>query len=349
MTEAYKEKCGSRELREDHRACSVYDCSGHSQFDSGTEHLCAAATENKRSKDHWEKNHRRYFRIADITIQLESDLPFRAKTLDPKFKSFEVNCPGEDNVVLQHRFSIPDIKIQNLGKELYRKTPWQIHKKGDSWIYLGISPAERNKSLHRVAVFNRDYTRADFYNNGKEYFLKGGLHSLSLLPTDQILMAHLLADREGCFLHACGIKWKGKGFLFAGHSEAGKSTMARMFQQEGNKAEILCDDRIIARKTKKYFKIYGTWSHGDVPEVSNASAPLKAILFLEKAKENRLIPIKEKKEIVKRSIAVLIKPFLTKDWWEKTLSVIDKIADEVPCYILRFNKSGKVVKLLEGL
>ena len=130
-----------------------------------------------------------------------------------------------------------------------------------------------------------------------------------------------------------------------------------------DKAEILCDDRIIVRKpsTKNRapktedrtphtgFRIYGTWSHGEVPDVSPNSAPLKAILFLEKAKENRLIPISDKKETTRRLLECLIKPFVTADWWEKTLSLVDKVVEEVPCYVLRFDKSGRVVGLLEKL
>jgi hypothetical protein len=142
------------------------------------------------------------------------------------------------------------------------------------------------------------------------------------------------------------VNLEGKGLLFVGHSEAGKSTMAMMLK---GKAEILCDDRMIIRKQPEGFKIYGTWSHGDVPEISANSAPLRAIMFLEKADANRIIPLGDKKEITKRLLSCLIKPFVTTDWWEKTLALIEKISAQVPCYLLRFDKSGKVVDVLKGL
>jgi hypothetical protein len=34
-------------------------------------------------------------------------------------------------------------------------------------------------------------------------------------------------------------------------------------------------------------------------------------------------------------------------WWNKTLDLVSEIVREVPCYELIFDKSGKVVKLLE--
>jgi len=146
-------------------------------------------------------------------------------------------------------------------------------------------------------------------------------------------------------LHSSGVILNGNGLLFAGHSGAGKSTMAIMLK---GKAEILCDDRMIVRQQAAGFRIYGTWSHGDVPDVSSSSAPLRGIFFLEKAKENQIVTLTDKTKIVQRLLGFLIRPFVTADWWEKTLVLIDAVSREVPCYVLRFDKTGKVVRLLEN-
>ncbi|MCX5706134.1 MAG: hypothetical protein NTW13_00410 [Candidatus Omnitrophica bacterium] len=324
------------------------------------------ARENRKLKEEWQKNHRRYFKIADITIQVESDLLINEQTFHSKFKQFEVNGPGADNIFIWHHFSLVGSYDKDLGKEVYRKPPWAIYKNNGFWIYLGISPAKDDKSLHRVVTFNSKHTRAEIFNDKvrERTFLKGDLHSLTMFPSDQILLARVLADKEGCYLHSCGVNFNGKGLLFVGHSEAGKSTMASLLK---GKAEILCDDRIIVRKTKTTnysatlrtafdcrkpqteFRIYGTWSHGDVPDVSSNSAPLKAVMFLKKAEENMIIPIIDKKEIIKRLLPCLIKPFVTADWWEKTLALIEKLAKQVPCYVLEFDKTGAVVDILRKL
>jgi hypothetical protein len=309
---------------------------------------CVMSEENhtRKFKKDWLKNHRRYFKIADITIQIDSDLAITKNTFHSKFKYFQVSGRGKDTILIWHHFSLPDLTGQDLGRELYRKPPWAIYKNNGSWLYLGISPLLKDKSLHRAVIFNSSHTCASIYNCKKEIFLKGNLHSLTMFPSDQILIARILADREGFYLHSCGINFKGQGFLFAGHSEAGKSTMARMLR---GKAQILCDDRIIIRKKPKGFKIYGTWSHGDVPDISANAAPLKAILFLQKAKTNKITIINNKKEITKRLLPCLIKPFVTVDWWEKTLLVVEKVIDTVPCYVLEFDKSGKVIEILKQL
>jgi len=129
-----------------------------------------------------------------------------------------------------------------------------------------------------------------------------------------------------------------------GHSEAGKSTMVKMLK---DKAEILCDDRVIIRQWPKGFRIHGTWSHGEVPTVSSGSAPLKAIFFLKKAKKNRMVPINDKKDVVNNILACLVRSLKTRDWWEKILNLVEKVVQDVPCYWLEFDKSGRVVELLE--
>ena len=80
--------------------------------------------------------------------------------------------------------------------------------------------------------------------------------------------------------------------------------------------------------------------------MSPASAPLKAICFLEQADENTLTPLTDPKEIRRRLLACVIKPFVSADWWNKTLDLIEQIAGEVPCYIMRFDKSGAIVEEL---
>jgi len=288
--------------------------------------------------------YRRYYRCADITIQVESDLPITNSTFHPKFKLFEVDGPGEDTIYLRHHFSLPEIDDWDLGEEIYRKPPWAIYKKENSWIYLGISTIAENKNLRRVVIFSRDHTKAVIYNPRGTVFNRSNLNSLTLFPTDQILLAQVLADRSGCYLHSAGVVFKRNGFLFVGHSEAGKSTIVAMLK---DRAAILCDDRMILRRWKDGFKIHGTWSHGDIPDVSANEAPLTAIMFLEQANENHLIPLDEKRDVIKKLLACLVRPLVTADWWEKMLTLVEKIVQEIPCYTLQFDKRGEVVNLLE--
>jgi hypothetical protein len=176
-------------------------------------------------------------------------------------------------------------------------------------------------------------------------FRNGVFHSLTGMPTDQIFLVPALADREGCFLHAAGAIMNGKGLVFAGQAGAGKSTTVKMLR---SRSEILCDDRIVIRRDRRGFRVYGTWDHGEVPLVSPSNAPLRAIFFLQQAKENRIVPLVDPQIILSKLLARIVKPTAIENWWDKILPLVEAMIREVPCYDLQFDLSGQVVPLLEG-
>jgi len=400
----WRENCGSCEKRADCRWCAVYAYLETGRYSARIPYLCAVADEARAFKTEWQAKHRRYFRIAGITVRVESDVDFDALKFKDEFASFAVDAPGDDNVTLRHYFELPDLKGKDLGEELYRKAPWAISRKGDTWFYRGISPnhvvgagssrptveGEETAPLHRVAVFNPDHTHGTIYSLPRDLELvrENGWHSLSLFPTDQIWLAPLLADRNAVLLHSAAAIVNGQGLVFVGHSEAGKSTTMELlkaarvgaFNQTPPQVEILCDDRNVIRKwdsrsviaseakqsptrdseiasshksllamTGGDWRVHGTWSHGTTADVSSASAPLRAILFLQQSQYNEIVPLTDRKEIWRRLLATLIRPMVTAEWWQKELDVLAQIVQEVPCYTMRFDKSGKIVSELVKL
>ncbi|HOX86429.1 MAG TPA: hypothetical protein PKW76_08680 [bacterium] len=294
----------------------------------------------------------RCYRIGGITLQIHSDLPLTDTTFSDKLELFGVDEPGDDAVTLYHHFELPAQVEPVEGIERYRKPPWAIYQTAQGYLYLGISPNGSTKRLWKVAVFNADHSVGHIYHPDGAGWSTGGNTALTSFPSDQILIAQLLADRRGCYLHSAGAILNGAGFLFVGHSEAGKSTTTQMLIDAGERGdlevEILCDDRNIVRRFDDGWQVYGSWSHGDIPLVSATSAPLRAICFLEQAAENRLIPLIDRRQISSRLLACVIRPFVTAAWWDKTLDVVAKLAAESKFYVMRFDKSGKIVDELNS-
>jgi len=65
----------------------------------------------------------RYYRIADVVIKVESDLPITDRTFLPRFKLFEVDGPGVDTI--RHHFADPPLAPHEYGKEIYRQLEHQ--------------------------------------------------------------------------------------------------------------------------------------------------------------------------------------------------------------------------------
>jgi len=275
----WRENCGSCDKRTDCRWCAVYARLETGRYDAPIQYLCAVAEQAQSFKEEWRKKHRRYFRVAGITVCVESEFSFEDIRFKPEFETFAVDGPGDDNVTLTHHFELPDLGGRDLGEELYRKAPWAISRKNGTWFYRGISPDPDDPTLHRVAVFTCDHSRGTIYSLPRqaESIRADGWHSLSLFATDQIWIGPLLADRTAVLVHSAAAVVNGQGLVFVGHSDAGKSTTMEMIlaasrggggtvRQEGPSlhAEILCDDRNIIRK----------WPHSVIAsETSQSSTP----------------------------------------------------------------------------
>jgi MoaA/NifB/PqqE/SkfB family radical SAM enzyme len=342
-SQKYYKECGRCLSRRDCYWCPVYGYLENRDFNAKVKYLCRVAKENLKFQRAWRVNNRRYYKIADMTIQLDADMPIKDNTFLPVFKKFETRKPGRDILYIQHHFCLPPIE-RDLGRGLYKRPPWAIYQKDNAWIYLRMNFMKIPEGIEVAAVFNNSYTKAVIYSADAKRFLKGNVSSLTLLTTDQVILAQTLAARSGFYIHACGVKLNKKGLLFVGNSGAGKSTVACMLKKS---AEILCDDRIIVRKKQSGFRIYGTWCHGTVPEVSNNSAYLRTVFFIHKAKEDRIEPIKDKKGVAKMFLACLIKPLGTALWWNKVIPLIDNMIATVPCYTLHFRKESDILSIIK--
>jgi hypothetical protein len=249
---------------------------------------------------------------------------------------------------------MPDLAGKDLGRELYRKPPWAISQKDGTWFYRGILPDD-NPELHRFAIFSADHVKGTIYSPSvaKEGIFKYGWQSLSLFPTDQIWLGPLLADRDAVLMHSGAAMVNGKGLVFVGHSDAGKSTTMELLKtarrESGLNAEILCDDRNVVRRWPEGWRVHGTWSHGTTADVSPADAPLGGILFLEQATANEIVPLTDRKLIWRRLLATLIRPMVTAEWWQKELDILERLVAEARFYAMRFDKTGAIVPVLERL
>jgi hypothetical protein len=158
-------------------------------------------------------------------------------------------------------------------------------------------------------------------------------------------MMHRLALGAGIEVHALGLADEdGSGYLFLGHSGAGKSTTARLWKQQRG-VKLLSDDRIILREQNKKILMYGTPWHGDAGVASPDCAPLTAIFLLEQAPVDELISLSQTKAAAELFARAFV-PHYSKSGIHFSLDFADQVTRSVPNSIFRFAPTPGAVEVI---
>ena len=170
---------------------------------------------------------------------------------------------------------------------------------------------------------------------------RSGFPTLSLFPTDQIWLFPAGTDPQCCSAALGGGDSERQGLIFVGHSGAGKSTAVSLLKRRRSRRRFCATIATSCAAGTPAGVCTAPWSHGEFSDVSPASAPLRALLFLQQAPHNGLEPLTNRKEIWRRLLGATVKPLTTAAWWQKELSVIERLVSDVPCFTMHFDQAGK--------
>ena len=147
-------------------------------------------------------------------------------------------------------------------------------------------------------------------------------------PLEDLLFRHLLAEHHALLVHACGVAWQGRGYLFIGSSGSGKSTTARLWKAAGS--TVLNDDRVVLHASPDGVFIHPTPWFGDYPDVGAEAVPLAGLYLLQKGSEVAFEPIRSA-----RAAALLFAKSFPPLWdperMARTLETLDLVCQQVPC------------------
>jgi hypothetical protein len=165
-------------------------------------------------------------------------------------------------------------------------------------------------------------------------------------PLNQLLMILLLSRGKGLLLHACGISDNGTGCLYAGNSGHGKSTMAKLWHEQGTL--VLNDDRIVIREKDGVLWMYGTPWHGDFKEHSTGGLPIQKVFFLSQGNCNTVYP-KHGAEAVSMLLTRSFPPLWDKEGMAFTMCFCHRLVEKIPCYELSFVPDSRVVDFVRSI
>ena len=202
---------------------------------------------------------------------------------------------------------------------------------------LGLSP-------YKAAWFDPEFVRGHIVLRRDCFASKQRVFPLEY-PIDELAMMHRLALGEGVELHALGLEDRdGAGYLFLGHSGAGKSTTARLWMSEPG-VRLLSDDRIILRKSGNRYFMYGTPWHGDAGVSSAGSAPLSAIFLLEQSPRNEIQPLPLAQACAELFARCFVPHYLASGM-QFALNFFDELTRSIPCSVFRFAPTESAVEAI---
>jgi hypothetical protein len=286
-------------------------------------------------------NHKKH-EIASIVFEISSDQPIESIRFEPEYKDF-ISKKKPDVTVCAHYDTIPNISLKEENIVFDSGGVWSLYMINGKHVFVLKSPVS-GPLPYRIAIFNSDFLQGNVYSrvlkleNPPDDLLPNPIE----YPLSEVLMLCLLAQGRGMMAHACGIEDNGKGYLFAGNSTHGKTTMARLWK---DRALVLNDDRIVLRQRDGRFWMYGTPWHGDYTGVSPQGILLDKIFFLRHAQKNRALHV----EGSTAASMLLTRSFLPL-WHAKgmrfTLDFCAKLVDSISCFELGFVPDKKILNFV---
>ena len=218
---------------------------------------------------------------------------------------------------------------------------WRLFREDSHPVFDFFSPVFGTRPYKRLRI-DRDFRSGELILSSQVNEQQSDASPLEY-PADELLITnHLARHALGIEVHGCGlIDSESGGHLFLGHSGAGKSTTARIWDTF-RAPEILSDDRIILRLHDGELWMYGTPWHGEAAFASPGKAKLNRIHILRQGPGNRFTALPSARavgEVFARSFP----PFHSEEGLEHTLDFIKRAIEAVPCYEFEFLPDGSSV------
>ncbi len=276
-------------------------------------------------------------KVAETVFSISAPCSRRDFFLPESYGEFSTDQPV-DVTILVHYDGLRDLEGEDLERIFDSGESWAFRRLEDRNVIL-LGGRSLDDDLYGFAVLDQEVDRVDVHLE-PETLPDGRLPDPLQFPLGEILMICRLGGGGGIMAHACGVDDNGQGYLFAGNSTHGKSTMARLWSEE---ATILNDDRIVLRSGGEGWLMYGTPWHGEYSAVSPRGVPLEKIFFLHHGAAAVTCALKGAAAAAKLFARSFL-PLWNSDGVGQALACCEMLAREVPCFDLDFAPDKRVVE-----
>lgn len=151
---------------------------------------------------------------------------------------------------------------------------------------------------------------------------------------------------DGIVIHASAIVFNGKAVTFTAPSGTGKSTHTGLWKQYYPDTVIINDDMPVLRLIDDCFYAFGSPWSGKTLIDENMSAPLHAMVFIERSEECSIEEISPMDAFIRMMRELPISPF--KQQSDLMMSMMNKLFTKVPAYLLKCNISQDAVETVKN-
>lgn len=275
-----------------------------------------------------------YFQIADFSFKIESSFEWE---INPFLQVFLTEQREDVKEVYQLVVceSLPEIK----GRLVYQSDMQDIFSDGtreQRLMYLSFY--HEPYILYSEEEINKIYIRKDFLSTVNRSDSFGVLNALALEKK--------MIQQDVIILHSSFIIVQNTAILFTAPSGTGKSTQADLWIKYEN-ATLVNGDRTLIKKENGVWKGFGFPVCGSSKTCLNQSAPIKAIIYLSQAPQNKISRIKPS-ESIKKIISETSINFWNREAVNHAISLISDLCLEVPLYAYACTKEKDAVTDLKN-
>ncbi len=284
-------------------------------------------------------------RIAGFGILVYGDGSDALLATEPAYRQFV--APGVPDLTIRvHSGPVPTGILRETAKIFESGSMGAVYEVEDGRAFAFRSPL-LGPEPYRIAIFDSGCNRCDVFfgiPSGVAIDIEVPLVPLQR-PLPELAMVSMLTTRPGLMVHACAVNDQGRGYVFAGNSGHGKTTISRLF---GTRADLLNDDRVVIRPSGTGFRVHGTPWHGESPLVSSGSVPVDAIFFLKKADAHGAREVSG----ISACCSLVVRSFLPlwdRDGIQFLLDFAGRLVQSVPCFELSFSPDESIAEFVRNL
>ena len=205
----------------------------------------------------------------NVVIEI-GGMPVRVNTDDAAFLE-----------ILQNRYSgfVSDSRDAEIEFDVELVPPTPADPNADVEVKYGLG---------RWSLTRGDF-RAEWDPAARRGWIRQSTNPYSIDAVLRIVHTLVLARQGGFLLHSASAIRNGKAFLFAGVSEAGKTTISRLAPPD---VTLLTDEISYIRRSNNGYVAFGTPFTGELAKLGeNVSARVDTLYLLAKGHENRIDPV----------------------------------------------------------